>query len=79
MTTGLSALLLVTLEVMALQHDQSQLSDAQSDFWPPLWRNVILFVLLSAHWEFETKAARITRRLPNDNAQTSGDHALSEM
>lgn len=79
MTTGLSAILLVTLEVMALQYDQSQLSNAQSDFWPHPWRNVILFVLLSAHWEFETKAARIIRRLPNDNAQTSGDYALSEM
>lgn len=78
MTTGLSAILSVTLEAVAPPYDEGQLSNAQSDLWPRAWRNVILFMLLSVHWEFKTRAARIIRRLPNDTAPTSGDHALSE-
>lgn len=79
MTTGLSTILSVTLEAMALQYDQGQPSNAQNDLWPHPWRNVILFMLLSVHGELETKAARIIRRPPNDNALTSGDYILSEM
>lgn len=79
LTTGPSAIGLATLEAMALQYDWSQLSNAQNDLWPHPWRNVILFMALSARGELGARAARIIRSLPNDDAQTSRDYALSEM
>lgn len=71
LTTGPSAILLATLEAMALQYDWSQLSNAQNDLWPHPWRNVILFMSLSVRGELGARAARIIRSLPNDDAQTS--------